>query len=125
MIEVDPFIIHWVRNYLTCRSQLVVVEGEKPCVLATCDLWCSPRISFWPPFVSNEVTNQSSLDSFMLGPEKKTNKQTEVVASRDGSAKKYTNKICRDNVSLCIPTLAFLDNLLISYTSDSVCKVSL
>ena len=29
--------------------------------------------------------------------------------SRDGSAKKYTNKICRDNVShpLYIPTLAF------------------
>ena len=33
--------------------------------------------------------------------------------SRDGSAKKYTNKICRDNVShpLYIPALAFLDNL--------------
>ena len=29
--------------------------------------------------------------------------------SRDGSAKKYTNKVCRDNVShpLYIPTLAF------------------
>ena len=42
-------------------------------------------------------------------------------SSRDGSAKKYTNKICRDNVShpLYIPTLAFLDNqyhtLLIQY----------
>ena len=32
--------------------------------------------------------------------------------SRDGSAKKYTNKIYRDNVShpLYIPTVAFLDN---------------
>ena len=46
--------------------------------------------------------------------------------SRDGSAKKYINKICRDNVShpLYIPMLAFLDYLL-SYTSDSVCKVLL
>ena len=32
--------------------------------------------------------------------------------SRDGSAKKYTNKVCSDNVShpLYISTLAFLDN---------------
>ena len=32
--------------------------------------------------------------------------------SRDGSANKYTNKICRDNLSypLYIPTLAFLGN---------------
>ena len=33
VIGVNPFIIHWVRNYLTCRSQLVVVDGEKSCVL--------------------------------------------------------------------------------------------
>ena len=31
--EVDPFITHWVRNYCTCRSQLVIVGGEKSCVL--------------------------------------------------------------------------------------------
>ena len=33
VIGVNPFIIHWVRNYLTCRSQLVVVDGEKSCAL--------------------------------------------------------------------------------------------
>ena len=27
-IDVNPFIVQWIRSYLTCRSQLVVVGGE-------------------------------------------------------------------------------------------------
>ena len=48
--EVDPFITHWVRNYCTCRSQLVVVDGEKSCMCATSNLRCPPRFSYWPSF---------------------------------------------------------------------------
>ena len=52
--------------------------------------------------------------SYPEGTQKNSNKYKKQLNkiegwSRDGSAKKYTNKICRDNVShpLYIPTLAF------------------
>ena len=32
-IEIDPYIVQWICNYLTCRSQFVVVGGEQSCVL--------------------------------------------------------------------------------------------
>ena len=29
VIETDPYIVQWIRSYLTCRSQVVVVGGEQ------------------------------------------------------------------------------------------------
>ena len=33
-IDVNPFIVQWIRSYLTCRSQLVVVGGEQSSTLS-------------------------------------------------------------------------------------------
>ena len=54
-------------NHLTCRSQLMVVDGEKSCVLPM--IFGVPQGSVLDPLVFlvfiNEVTNQGSLDSFI------------------------------------------------------------
>ena len=32
-IDTNPFIVQWIHSYLTCRSQLVVVDGEQSPIL--------------------------------------------------------------------------------------------
>ena len=66
-IGVDPYIIQWICNYLTCRSQYVVVDGEQSCMLPVVS--GVPRGSVLGPLLFlvfiNEVVDQVPMDSFM------------------------------------------------------------
>ena len=68
-IGIDPYIIQWIRNYLTCRSQYVVVDGERSCMLPVVS--GVPQGSVLVPllflvFINEVVVNdQVSMDSFM------------------------------------------------------------
>ena len=55
-IDVNLFIVQWIRSYLTCRSQLVVVGGEQSSItVADTPMLCSSGIS------KAELTNSRSL----------------------------------------------------------------
>ena len=56
-IGINPYILRWVRNYLTEREQFVVVEGLHSPTLKVF-IWSSPRFCSRPlVFYINDITN--------------------------------------------------------------------
>jgi hypothetical protein len=56
-IGLDDYLISWISNYLTGRSQSVVLNGETSCRPPPCEVGRTSGISTWSPAVSTIIIN--------------------------------------------------------------------
>ena len=67
-LGLDPYLLRWIRSYLSGRFQFVAVDGFKSYTLPACSFWLSTRFSPWATSVyilykSSDVATTISPDS--------------------------------------------------------------